>query len=156
QLRDRWAALAPRGDLRAVDLEVNRAAGAAAAPLDYRISAEFAGLGANALEGLPGADSLTGAVRADSRSGRVELKSNGATFDWPAVFRTQFDVAELNGIVVWRQGQDAVRIVSDDLVLATADASTRSNLELTLPSDGGSPRLDLATSVSGFELAAAR
>src|SRR6185436_5843114 len=94
------------------------------------------------------------AVRADSRSGRVELKTAAAGFDWPTMFRAPFDVTELTGIVVWRQGQDALRIVSDDLVLATADASTRSNLEITLPADGGAARLDLASTVSGFDLTA--
>ena len=153
QLRESWLALAPRGDLHGVDLALERAAGAESG-IDYRFSAEFAGLGVEPFESLPGVDGLTGAVRADSRSGRVELKTNAAGFAWPAVFRAPFDVSELSGIVVWRQGQDALRIVSDDLVLATPDASTRSNLELTLPADGGAPRLDLASTVSGFDLSA--
>jgi len=152
RLRESWLALAPRGDLRSVDLELQRTAVEGA--IDYRVSGEFAALGIEPFEGLPGVDGLTGAVRADSRSGRVELKTAAAGFDWPTVFRAPLDVTELTGIVVWRQAQDALRIVSDDLVLATGDASTRSNLEITLPADGGAPRLDLASTVSGFDLTA--
>ncbi|HET8699515.1 MAG TPA: YhdP family protein, partial [Gammaproteobacteria bacterium] len=155
RLREAWLALAPRGDLRGVDLLLERPAdGAVDSAIDYRASAEFAGVGVEPYDGLPGIDGMTGALRADSRGGRVELKTGAAGFDWPALFRGPFALSQLDGIVVWRQGQDAVRIVSDDLVLATADASTRSSLELTLPADGSSPRLDLATTVSGFDLTA--
>ncbi|HEX5048405.1 MAG TPA: YhdP family protein [Gammaproteobacteria bacterium] len=154
RLLQSWFALEPRGDLRGIDLELQR--GAAEGAVDYRVSAEFAGLGVEPIEGLPGVRGATGVLRADSRSGRVELKTTDAGFEWPAMFRAPFEVSELSGLVVWRQGQDALRIVSDDLVLATADASTRSNLELTVPADGSSPRLDLASTVSGFDLTAAR
>jgi uncharacterized protein (TIGR02099 family) len=155
RLRESWLALAPRGDLRGVDVSLERPAdGAVNDAIDYRASAEFAGLGIEPFKDLPGVDGLTGVVRADSRGGRVELKTGAAGFEWPALFRGPFALSELDGIVVWRQGQDAVRVVSDDLVLATADASTRSSLELTLPADGGSPRLDLATTVSAFDLTA--
>ncbi len=73
--------------------------------------------------------------------------------DWPGLFRGVLDVDELRGIVVWRAGQDAVRVVSDDLTVVTAAAALRSNLELTLPMDGSSPELDLRTGISGFDIA---
>ncbi len=103
---------------------------------------------------MPGVTGLTGQVRADSRAGRLELASENAVLDWPVLFRDALDVAELRGIVVWRAGQDAVRVVSDDLLVVTPDASLRSNLELTLPMDDSSPELDLRTAVSEFEIAA--
>lgn len=151
RLLESWFALKPRGDLRAVDLALERNAGAR---IDYAVTAEFAGLGIETFEGLPGVTGLTGQVRADSRTGRLELASASATLDWPTLFRGVLDVPELRGTVVWRTGQDAVRLVSDDLLVVTAAASLRSNLELTLPMDGSSPQLDLRTSVSGFDIAA--
>ncbi|HEY3518614.1 MAG TPA: DUF3971 domain-containing protein, partial [Gammaproteobacteria bacterium] len=48
-----------------------------------------------------------------------------------------------------------VRVVSDDLLVATPAASLRTNLELTLPMDGSSPMLDLRTNVSEFDVTAA-
>jgi uncharacterized protein (TIGR02099 family) len=151
RLLDSWFALAPRGDLENVDLALGRDADGA---VEYTGSGDFAGLGFAPFEGLPGVAGLTGQVRADSRAGRIELASTSARLDWPALFRQAFDVEALHGVVVWRAGQGAVRIVSDDLVVATADASLRTNLELTLPMDGASPELDLRTSVSGFSIAA--
>lgn len=149
---DSWLALAPRGDLAAVDIALTRDAGGG---IDYTVAAEFSGLGVMAFEGLPGVSGLTGQLRADSRTGRLELASIGAALSWPSVFRSVLDVSELSGLVVWRAGQDAMRIVSDDLLVATPDASLRSNLELTVPMDGSSPELDLRTSVSTFDVAAA-
>ena len=147
-----WFALAPRGDLRAVDVALTRTADAR---IDYTVSASFQGLGFQKFEDAPGITGLTGQVRADSRTGRLELASEGAALDWPALFRSAIDVPELKGIVVWRAGQDAVRVVSDDLLVATPAASLRTNLELTLPMDDSSPELDLRTSVSAFDIAAA-
>ena len=147
-----WFALAPRGDLRGVDVALTRKADAR---VDYTVSADFERLGVDRFEDAPGITGLTGQVRADSRAGRLQLESEGVGLDWPALFRSALDVPELKGTVVWRAGQDAVRVVSDDLLVATPAASTRTNLELTLPMDGSSPLLDLRTSVSEFDLAAA-
>jgi uncharacterized protein (TIGR02099 family) len=145
-----WFALAPRGDLRAASVELEKRDDA----LDYTVAAQFTGLGIETLEGLPGFDGLTGEVRADRRSGRIALRSTDASVDWPTLFRAPLALDAATGIVVWREGQDAVRVVSDDLVVATPDASTRSNLELTLPLDGSSPLLDLETAVSTFAVGA--
>ena len=153
RLLESWFALAPRGDLRAVDMALTRTADDG---IDYTVAADFAGLGIETSEGLPGMTQLTGQIRADSRTGRLELASEGATLDWPTLFRGRLDVPELRGIVVWRAGQDAVRVVSDDLNVVTPDASLRANLELTLPMDDSSPSLDLRMGVSGFDVAAAR
>jgi uncharacterized protein (TIGR02099 family) len=149
---DSWLALEPRGDVQDLDLEVARSLDGR---VDYTVAAEFAGLGVVPLAGAPGITGLTGQVRADSRTGRLELTSSSAVLDWPTVFRGALDLAELRGIVVWRAGQDAMRIVSDDLSVVTPAAALRGNLELTLPMDGSSPELDLRTTVSGFDVAAA-
>ena len=146
-----WFALAPRGDLREVDIALARNADER---IDYTVAADFEGVGFAKFEAAPGVTGLTGQLRADSRSGRLELASEQAALDWPALFRNVIDVPQLKGIVVWRAGQDAVRFVSDDLVVVTPAASLRADLELTLPMDEGSPTLDLRTSVSAFDIAA--
>jgi uncharacterized protein (TIGR02099 family) len=147
---DTWLALAPAGDVRDLSVELERGA----ERLEYTLAARFVGLGFEPIRDLPGVDSLAGEVRADSRSGRVELHTGSATLDWPALLREPLALQAATGLVVWRQGQDAVRVVSDDLVLETGDAALRSNLELTLPLDGGSPLLDLETSTSNVAIAA--
>jgi uncharacterized protein (TIGR02099 family) len=151
RLHESWFALAPRGDLRGVDIELARAPDRS---IEYTVEAEFAALGIEPFAGVPGVTDLTGHVRADPRSGRLELASASVELDWPQLFRGVLDVDELRGIVVWRAGQDAVRLVSDDLLVATPAAELRSNLELTFPMDGSSPQLDLRTAVSAFDIAA--
>lgn len=148
---DSWFELEPHGDLSALDLQLARGVGE---DIEFTVAAEFADFGIAPFENAPGLDSLSGEIRADSRAGRLELMSTDATIDWPALFRGTLAVPELRGIVVWRAGQDAVRVVSDDLLVVTPDATLRSNLELTLPMDGSSPVLDLRSDVSGFDIAA--
>ena len=150
--REAWLALAPRGDLRDFELTVGKDADARP---EYTVAGEFAGLSVLPYQHWPGVTALAGDVHADAGSGRLELKTSGAALDWPELLRSRLDVADLHGIVVWRAGQDAVRVVSDDLVVATRDATLRTNLELTLPMDGSSPRLDLRTRVSSFDIAVA-
>src|SRR4029079_5467244 len=94
-------------------------------------------------------------MRADARSGRVDLRTGDSSFDWPQMFRGPLAVKSATGVVVWRQNQNEVRVVSDNLALATPDASARTNLELTLPLDGTPPRLDLASKISSFAIAEA-
>ncbi|HET7925034.1 MAG TPA: DUF3971 domain-containing protein, partial [Rhodanobacteraceae bacterium] len=147
-----WFALAPRGDLRAVDFALTRTP---EERIDYTASADFEGVGIEKFEDAPGITGLTGQVRADSRAGRLELASEGVGLDWPALFRGALALPELKGTVIWRAGQDAVRVVSDDLLVATPAASLRTNLELTLPMDESSPMLDLRTSVSEFDVTVA-
>ncbi len=151
QWRDAWVGLAPRGDLRDFELSLGKDADA---QLEYTVAAEFSGLSVLAYQHWPGVTALAGDVHADARSGRLELNTSGAGIDWPGLLRSRVE-ADLRGIVVWRAGQDAVRVVSDDLLVANRDATLRTNLELTLPMDGSSPRLDLRTHVSSFDVAAA-
>jgi len=144
-----WFALAPHGDLRGTSITVLRANDR----LDYTVALQFAGLGFQPYNGLPGVAALTGEVRADTRSGRVDLRTGTSSLDWPDLFRAPLPINSVSGIVVWRQNQSEVRVVSDNLVVVTPDASARTNLELSLPLDDSSPRLDLASKVSSFAIA---
>jgi uncharacterized protein (TIGR02099 family) len=147
-----WFALAPHGDLRGITVEVARADDR----LDYTLALQFAGLGFAPYNGLPGIAALTGDMRADTRSGRVDLRTGDSSLDWPQMFRGPLPITSATGVVVWRQNQNDVRVVSDNLALVTPDASARTNLELTLPLDGSAPRLDLASTISSFAIAEAR
>jgi uncharacterized protein (TIGR02099 family) len=147
---DSWFAWAPRGDLSDASFELERKGDA----YEYALAARFAGLSLAARGEAPGIDSLNGDIRADAGGGQVELRTGAATLDWPTMFRSPLGLTELRGTVVWRRGQDAVRLVTNELIAATADASTRTSLELTIPADGSSPRLDLQSTVSAFEFRA--
>jgi uncharacterized protein (TIGR02099 family) len=147
-----WAALDPRGDISDIELEIERAGES----WDYAVAARLSRLGANPIGEWPGIDGLSGELRADTRSGRARLDAKDVELAWPQLFREPIGASELSGVLVWRQGQDGLRLVSDDLVLANADGSTRSSLELSWPLDGSSPRLDLESSVSATDAAAVK
>src|SRR5690606_10265123 len=149
---ERWAALAPRGEVTDLELVARRDDGV----YDYSISTRFDRLGAAPSARVPGFAGLSGELRADAASGRVAFDTTDARIDWPALFRAPIDVDALTGLIVWREGADALRIVSDDLTLANADAAVRSSLELTLPREGGGASLDLATEIDTFEAVAAK
>ncbi len=121
--------------------------------LDYTLGMQFAGVGFAPYNGMPGVTALSGELRADARSGRVDLRTGDSSLDWPQLFRAPLAITSATGVVVWRQNQNEVRVVSDNLALATPDASARTNLELTLPLDGSPPRLDLASKISSFAIA---
>ncbi len=152
ELAERWLALAPEGDVRNARLVLREPDAAAELPADYEVEAELADFGIAEPNGRGAVRGLSASVRADSRSGRVDLASRGASIALPELFRAPLPFEQLAGIVVWRQGQDALRVVSDDLLVVTPDATLRSDLELTVPSDGSSPRLDLKSAISAFDV----
>ena len=144
---DVWAELAPVGDLLALEFDW----ASSAESWVYSASVDFRNVGFSVYEQLPGVSGLSGELRADSRSGRVALSTRDAQLDWPAIFRQQLDIEELTGILIWRQGQDGIRLVSDNLTINNQDLTSRSNFELTISPDGSSPRLELESSLSGFD-----
>ena len=147
-----WAELNPRGDLSTVELSLDRSP----QDWDYSISGRFDGLALQAYEAWPGIAGLSGDVRAEPRSGRIAFQSRDLTIHWPDLLAEPVEASLLDGILVWRLGRDVLRVVSDGLRLGVLDALVDSDLELTLPLDGSSPRLDLESSVTSFDALAAK
>jgi uncharacterized protein (TIGR02099 family) len=146
-----WAELRPVGELGGVDIRLSRRLGES---WDYSVAGSFDDLEVSSLGRWPGLMGVSGEVRADSRSGRLDLYTRDARVDWPTLFPLPLEAEELSGILVWRQGRDGLRLVSDDLVLNNRDALTRTTLEFTYPMDGTSPVLELESLVTGFNVGA--
>jgi uncharacterized protein YhdP len=142
-----WQTLVPQGDLTNFNLRLTRAAEG----LDYSATAGFQRVGIAPYSEFPGVSGLSGTLRADTRSGRIALSTRAGELDWPSVFRQQLEIGELTGIMVWRQGRNGIRLVSDNLILNNSDLRTRSNLELIVPPDGSAPRLELESRVFDFD-----
>jgi len=142
-----WRSLQPHGDLRNLELHAEWGLDA----LDYSGAVQFDDVGIAGHDGLPSISGLSGSLRADARSGSLELATRDGELDWPEMVRERIEIGELDGILVWRQGRDGIRFVSDNLTLNNRDAQTRSSLELVVPADGSAPHLDLDTQVFGFD-----
>ena len=147
QVTNVWQDLLPEGDVDNLSLSLAREPDG----ITYDVTAILDGIGIAARDGRPGVRGLSGTLRADSGSGRLALATTDAQFEWPEMFREPIAIGELTGVMIWREGRNGIRLVSDDLTFNNADARTRSNLELNVPADGAAPHLDLETRVFGFD-----
>ena len=152
RLLESWFALAPRGDLRAVDIALTRTRDDR---IDYTRVGRLRGARHRDIRRRARHHGAHGPSSRRLAHGTARARERGRGARLAGVCSAApLDVPELRGIVVWRAGQDAVRVVSDDLLVVTPAASLRTDLELTLPMDESSPTLDLRTTVSEFDLAA--
>jgi uncharacterized protein (TIGR02099 family) len=148
-LRRRVLALSPRGEIE--DFEYGRTD--AGAPL---LRAHFTNLAFEPVDGRPGVAGLTGDVRMDAEAGRLELASSQLVATWPDIFPAPLPGAEVRGALGWRRQPDGWRVLSEELLVATADLRSRAQLELMLPADGASPLLDLQLALEDANIAGAR
>jgi uncharacterized protein (TIGR02099 family) len=149
--RERWAAFDPRGDLQPFSMLLERQ------PDDlwhYAGEARASGITVKATEDLPGFREITADFRIDSTSGRIALDTSSGQLAWPSMLASTVPVDRLEGVIVWRQSRDGLRIVGDDLVMSNSDLTSRSSFELSLPADGSSPILDLDTGVADINIVA--
>lgn len=147
-LRQRWLDLAPRGELRNVSFAIDSRPDTPS----YELAAEFAGLAVRPQAGVPGFSGLTGNIRADEQSGTLSLSSFDSMLAWPAYLDAPLNIEGLTGVVLWRRGRSGLRIVTDNLDFRALDADVSTNVELTLPQDGGSPHIDLVTHAAAFDV----
>jgi len=147
QLTEIWQTLLPEGDIENLSLSLARESDA----LSYAVTAVFDGVGIAARDGRPGVSGLSGTLRADSGSGRLALATTDAQFEWPEMVRERVDIEELTGVLIWREGRNGIRLVSDNLTMNNADIRTNSNLELIIPADGSAPRMDFESRLFGFD-----
>ena len=151
EIKARWADFDPRGDLQPFSMLIERQ------PDDlwrYAGEARASGITIKATEDLPGFREITADLRIDSTSGRIALDTSSGQFAWPAVLPSTIPLDRLEGVLVWRQSRDGLRIVGNDLVMSNSDFTSRSSFELSLPTDGSSPILDLDTGIADIDIVA--
>jgi uncharacterized protein (TIGR02099 family) len=161
---DAWsgplAALALGGDLVSASGSIagvvpGTAGEAQRLPVDeYEIDAEVDGLAMAPVGIAPGVRGLTGVLRATPQSGRFELASTDLGLRLPALFSAEVPLGQTNATIVWRQSGRGLSILSDRIEQASGTLKTASSLELQLPNDGGSARIDLSSDWSIDDVAA--
>jgi uncharacterized protein (TIGR02099 family) len=140
--RAQWLALRPRGALRAFDLRRS-----ADDDADYEITARFDDLAVDDVAGFTAIAGLSGEMRADARGGSLRLSSATTSLENPSLIDLGLTFDNVSGLVVWREGRDGLRIVTDDLAFEFLGAPISTNMELSIPHDGTSPEIELETSV---------
>jgi uncharacterized protein (TIGR02099 family) len=146
-LRQALANLSPRGAFTQVDLQFRRDAGWH--PVG-QMQLQAVGLGP--VGRIPGATGLSGSFVGSAGGGELQLASPTFRLLLPQYLRAPEAANLHSGRFRWRQGEDGLRIVVDDVAVARADGSGTAMARLWLPADGSSPVLSLHAEVRDVDV----
>ena len=148
-LRDRIDALAPRGELRGLDVTVAEIAGSRLPEVTGRMS--FADVGFAPLGRAAGITGFDGTLEGRGAGGIVVLATRDATIDWPQQLRAAIPVQRAEGRLEWQRFDTGVRFWLDDAFGDSGHGSARGKLRMVLR-PGELPLLDVAATASGFDV----
>lgn len=127
--------LAPRGEVRRLRLE--RKDGGS-----FISQGEFAGLGMNAWEAIPGFDGVTGRWRADAQGGEIFIDSTAVRLDAPRLFRAPLRIDKLATVLSFRPMENGWRMEGHNINASNADIAALGEFDMQLET-GRKPYLDL-------------
>ena len=140
----------PRGTFDQLGLHWSQADGVQA------LSVEFSGLGIDAVGKSPGVADLHGELRGDSEAYALSLPTQAAMLQFPQRFRQPLALSEFGGtLALWPQDGDW-HIGVDAIDFAGAGYSGQARGEVTLPSAGGAPLVDMYASLGHTDLVVAK
>ncbi|KPJ81718.1 MAG: hypothetical protein AMJ58_03920 [Gammaproteobacteria bacterium SG8_30] len=147
--RDWIERLAPRGDLRRIDVAVSDLA-VGQVP-DLRGSLTFEDVGMHPVGRVPGLDGLDGRIRANGAEGAIYLSTRDATMDWPAEWRAPVSFPRVDASLGWERALDGVRLWSDDVVATDGRATATGRIRL-LARKGHSPLMDIEAEATAQDI----
>jgi uncharacterized protein (TIGR02099 family) len=121
----------------------------------FNVAAELADAGIAARDGWPGIRGFSGRVRADSAGGRLEIASTDMMIDLQSQLAEPIAIDDAAGTIIWRANADGTTILSDSVRIRNAEFDSQSSLQVTLPTGGGSPIVDLQSDWSINDIGAA-
>lgn len=148
---DRWAGLAPSGEIRQLRAEVLRSRAGAVPRVEF--SANVAGLGVDAVGHWPGISGLTASVSGTDEHGRIGLRSSEVAFDLPRRFRAPIAGLAASGEIDWHRDGRAWVFRSRAVEVSQGEARARGSFEFTTGRGAASPLLTLAAEVQDFDMA---
>ena len=153
QARAHLSAASPSGVVRDVtatisDLDTQRPR--------YDVAAQFDNVGIAADGKRPGFRGVSGQLNANRSGGRVEILSENLSVELPALFDEAIELDSASGTVLWRNSRGSTTVISDSVRVRNAILDTRSNVQLTINGDMPAPEIDLVTTFSIEDIAAAR
>jgi uncharacterized protein (TIGR02099 family) len=123
---------------------------------EFDVSAEFEQAGFAAGEGRPGVREFSGRIRADRDGGRVELDSTDLTIDLGDHLPQPLVLDDAIGTLIWRRNREGVIVLSDSIQIRNPDFDSQMSLQVSVPSDGGSPVIDLEANWSVLDVSSVR
>jgi uncharacterized protein (TIGR02099 family) len=148
-LRERIETLAPRGELRGLDLTVTDVGERRLPDITGRLS--FSDVGFGPIGRAAGITGVDGAIEGRGAGGMVTLATRDATIDWPQQLRAPIPVLRGDGRVEWQRFDTGIRLWLDDAFGDSGHGSARGKLRMVLRR-GELPLLDVDATASGFDV----
>lgn len=122
----------------------------------YNVSAELVGVGIDSASGRPGVRGFSGLIRANRAGGRLEIDSRNLDIVAPEYVPERINIRAASGTIIWRDTARKTTILTDGISIVSSFLDSQSNMQLVLNKDGSSPEIDLASTWSISDVAAAR
>ncbi len=148
-LRERIAALAPRGELRGLDLTVTDVGERRLPDVTGRLS--FSDIGFGPLGRAAGITGFDGTLEGRGGGGIVTLATRDATIDWPQQLRAPIPVLRGDGRLEWQRFDTGIRLWLDDAFGDSGHGSARGKLRMVLR-PGELPLFDLSATATDVDV----
>jgi uncharacterized protein (TIGR02099 family) len=122
----------------------------------FDISADLAEVGIADAGRRPGVRGFSGMLHANRAVGRLDIESTGLEIIAPEYLSEPVAISQAEGTVIWRNSGKQTTIMSDSIAISSDIFHSQSNVQLILNKDGSSPEIDLASSWSISDIAAAK
>lgn len=122
----------------------------------FNVSAELDRVGVADAGRRPGVRGFSGLLRANRGGGRLEINSKDLEVFAPEYLSEAVAISDAEGTVIWRNSNNQTTILSDSIAVSNEYFHSQSNVQLILNKDGSSPEIDLASSWSISDIAAAK
>lgn len=114
----------------------------------YNVATDFQAAGYSDTEMGLQLSGLSGEVKADTDGGTVILATSDALLGWDRILRAPLEVSTLEGLALWRNSGDSLRILANDLRVETPHGEGNASLELLTDLKFAEPRVDLTARAS--------
>lgn len=148
-IRDRIAAIAPRGELFGLDVTVADAGEKRLPDVTGRL--RFANVGFAPFGKAAGITGFDGAIEGKGGGGIVEVATRDATIDWPQQWRAPAAVLRGDGRLEWQRFGGGVRLWLDDAFADSGHGIARGKVRLLLR-PGEVPLMDVSATAENFDV----
>lgn len=148
-VRDRVAAIAPRGEIYGLDVTVADAGEKRLPDIAGRL--RFANLGIAPVGRAAGFTGFDGSLEGKGGGGVVEIATRNATIDWPQQWRAPAAVLRAEGRLEWQRFGNGVRLWLDDAFADSGHGIARGKVRLLLR-PGEVPLMDISATAGNVDV----
>ncbi|MFP1929670.1 AsmA2 domain-containing protein YhdP [Lonsdalea quercina] len=137
ELKTRWQALQPKGQLTSLALDIPLAT-----PQDSRFQVGWQDVSWQPWQMLPGVDHFSGKVSGSVGSGQVHLQLKQSTLPYPGMFRAPLEMAKVEGNLHWRSDDQGWSLWSKGLDVQAKSLWANGDFDYHHPAQG-EPQLNI-------------